>query len=129
MADFKVEKGHIIEEYMCMFGESYENGDLWDFPIEELYDGSIKPQKDMIYWLIKDRAYETTLRLKTRIYYIKIEGYCDTCLSIQKVEANSYEEAEKKAFMQYISEFNACETNEKEYHDFLIEIDKEEEEE
>ena len=63
MKKFKVEEGHTLEEYMSIFGKDYENGNLWDFPIEELYDGSIEPQEHMIYWVIEGRAYETALRI------------------------------------------------------------------
>ena len=62
-----VEHGHTFDEYEELYGLSYENGDLWDFSRKDLEDGSIEPQKDMVYWSIKDldgeeRLYETELK-------------------------------------------------------------------
>lgn len=36
------------------------NEDLWDFPIEELLDGTIEINEDIWYWFIDGRCYETT---------------------------------------------------------------------
>ena len=40
-----------------LYGASY---DLWDFPIEELLDGTVEINEDIWYWLIDGRCYETT---------------------------------------------------------------------
>ena len=61
-----IEYGHTMDEYDELYGLSYENGDLWDFSKKELEDGSVEPQKGMVYWAIKDsdgeeRLYETEL--------------------------------------------------------------------
>lgn len=39
------------------YGASY---DLWDFPIEELLDGTVEINEDIWYWVIDGRCYETT---------------------------------------------------------------------
>ena len=52
-----------LREYSdgAIFGTYYGNSyDLWDFPIEELLDGTIKINEDIWYWLIDGRCYETT---------------------------------------------------------------------
>jgi hypothetical protein len=36
------------------------DGNLWDFPLEELLDGTIEPNEYIWYWLIDGRCYETT---------------------------------------------------------------------
>lgn len=35
------------------------NGNLWDFPIEEILDGTVEPNEGIWYWLINGRLYET----------------------------------------------------------------------
>ena len=51
-----LEVGHTIEEWSVKYGE---NLDCWDFPIDELLDGTIEPNEDMTYWVIDGRVYET----------------------------------------------------------------------
>ena len=46
--------GAILGTY---YGADY---DVWDFPIEELLDGTIDINEDIWYWLIEGRCYETT---------------------------------------------------------------------
>lgn len=36
-----------------------DEGDLWDFPIEEMLDGSVEINESIYYWLIDGRLYET----------------------------------------------------------------------
>lgn len=50
--------GHTIEEWEETFNQCE---DLWDFPIEEVVDGTIEPNTDMVYWQIDDRLYETLI--------------------------------------------------------------------
>lgn len=50
--------GHTIDEWEETFDQCE---DLWDFPIEEVVDGTIEPNTDIVYWLIDDRLYETTI--------------------------------------------------------------------
>ena len=47
-----IEYGHTLEE----LGDQFE--ELWDFPYNELFDGTIEPQDNMTYWLINGRLYE-----------------------------------------------------------------------
>lgn len=52
--------GKTLEEYMEKFGADYENGDLWDFPAEDINGGAIDLDPDTVYWEIDGRVYETT---------------------------------------------------------------------
>ena len=51
-----VEVGHSLEEWQERYGN---NDDAWDFPVEEISDGTITPDEDVVYWLINNRLYET----------------------------------------------------------------------
>ena len=48
--------GQTIGEWM----DKYEQDGCWDFPFEELVDGTIEPNEDIWYWYIDGRFYETT---------------------------------------------------------------------
>lgn len=50
--------GHTLEQYKKEFGKKYENGELWDFSIEDFTSGAVEfdPKRD--YWVIDDRVYE-----------------------------------------------------------------------
>ena len=37
----------------------WDDRELWDFPIEELLDGTVDINEDIWYWLIGGRCYET----------------------------------------------------------------------
>lgn len=52
-------KGKTFTEYLELYGPDWYAGNLWDFPKSELEDGSIEPQKGMVYWEIEDRLFET----------------------------------------------------------------------
>lgn len=56
---FTIATGHTLEIYMSEHGEAYDRGELWDFPYQELFDGTIEPKDGMTYWLIGERLYET----------------------------------------------------------------------
>ncbi len=63
---FTYEEGHTLEEYKKEFGRLYNEGELWDILKEELEDGSIDANPEIIYWLIKDedgeeRYFETDI--------------------------------------------------------------------
>lgn len=58
---WKMDNTHTLAEYMSLFGEKYESGELWDFDYLEFLNGAIEPQEGMVYWKIGDRVYETTL--------------------------------------------------------------------
>lgn len=57
---YKVEYGHSIGEYLDKFGALSIAGVLWNFPKEELKDGTVEPQEGMTYWEIDGRLYETS---------------------------------------------------------------------
>lgn len=64
-----------------------------------------------------------------KTYYIKFEGYCGTTLQVIKVEASSYEEAEKKAVEKWLSDIDISETDESEYKDYQQDEEEENEDE
>ena len=51
----KIEDGHTVSEYMKKYGDEYENGELWDYSLEDFKSGAVEPQKGLVYWLVKDR--------------------------------------------------------------------------
>ena len=53
-----IEIGHTIEEWENKYGHN-EDGENWDFSIDELLDGTIEPNEDITYWFIGGRLYET----------------------------------------------------------------------
>jgi hypothetical protein len=55
-----IETNHTIEEYMSQFGDKYLMGDLWDFEKQDFNEG-IEFKDNIVYWLINDRYYETTI--------------------------------------------------------------------
>lgn len=55
----KIKTGKTIEKYMAQYGEAYNNGDLWDFSVEDVNNGAIELDPDKVYWEIGDRIYET----------------------------------------------------------------------
>lgn len=58
--EIKIEHGKTIDEYMEKFGELYNEGKLWDFEEEDILSGAVEPRKDIVYWEIDGRLYETT---------------------------------------------------------------------
>ena len=48
-----------LEDYMDVYGEAYNKGELWDFSWEDMENGSVEPNLDMVYWEIDGRLYET----------------------------------------------------------------------
>lgn len=52
------ETGHKKEEWEAKYGN---DPDLWDFPADEILDGTILPCPAYLYWLIDGRFYETDI--------------------------------------------------------------------
>lgn len=50
-----LEIGHTLDEWQEKYGSNEDN---WDFPINELLDGTIEPDEDITYWFINGRLYE-----------------------------------------------------------------------
>lgn len=68
---FKYEEGHSLEEYMNLYGEMYDNGELWDHDAEDLItswqDGELNSNDFNAYdtfWLIDGRFYEVPVNSK-----------------------------------------------------------------
>lgn len=45
--------------------ETFDSDNLWDFPIEEIFDGTVEPNTENYYWYIKGRLYETDVPCPT----------------------------------------------------------------
>jgi hypothetical protein len=54
------ETGHDKSVWDLRFGN---NPDIWDFKVSEILDGTVEPQSDILYWLIGERLYETTIQI------------------------------------------------------------------
>ena len=65
---------------------------------------------------------------RTKTYYIKIQGYCDTVLAVYKIEASSFVKALEIAKNKYLQELDFDSATKEEYHEFQEEDDEEEEE-
>lgn len=53
------EMGHTLKEWKELV--NIDNS-LWDFPLDELLDGTIESNGDIVYWLIDGRLYETDIQ-------------------------------------------------------------------
>lgn len=50
----------VLNKTMSEWKRNFESNDnLWDFPIEEILDGTVEPNENIWYWLINGRLYET----------------------------------------------------------------------
>lgn len=61
-----------------------------------------------------------------KTFYIKFTGYCDAVLNVVKVEAETYEEAEKKAIEEYLSEIEISSIDKEEYDELRDDEDDDE---
>lgn len=59
-----IESRHTLDEYMQIFGTPYQNGELWDFLIEDVESGAIDLEANGIYWVIGDRIFETGMEIE-----------------------------------------------------------------
>ena len=64
--DFHIEFGHTLDEYMGLYGDQYNDGELWDFCLIDIWDKdkSVDANPNMRYWAIVDeneelRVFET----------------------------------------------------------------------
>ena len=50
----------VLNKTMSEWKRNFESNDnLWNFPIEEILDGTVEPNENIWYWLINGRLYET----------------------------------------------------------------------
>lgn len=63
----------VLGKTLIEWQQTYDVDSLWDFPFEELIDGTIEPDQEMWYWYIDGRCYETTNRIlhKKNVYDMK----------------------------------------------------------
>lgn len=80
----KFEEGHTHAEYEDEFGDEYENGELWDFSLEDIKTGAVEPQKGLVYWLIADRDDETRVFETTEF----CEDCSESCKSLKEGTSN-----------------------------------------
>ena len=80
--------GKTLSEWKNKYGN---DGDLWDFPLEELLDGTIEPSENLWYWLIDGRCYETEDVVISTSKKFRI-----TFRSEVNIEADDIDEARKK---------------------------------
>ena len=59
-----IEFGHSIAEYKKKYGKGFADGELWSFPYEECFDGTIELTGECVLWFIDGRLYETGERVK-----------------------------------------------------------------
>ena len=76
---FHIELGHTLEEYKEQFGTLYEEGDLWDYSLEDAKTNVVEGNCNVLYWGIlvdeKIRIYETTIQKEFEINYDVLQDY------------------------------------------------------
>ena len=87
---FIVEFGHTLDEYEKLYKEDYEEGNLWDYSLDDIRKNAITPQKDMVYWVI-------VVDNEIRIF--------ETC---QRIEENSKENLEEEKIFSVFKYFEWC---------------------
>lgn len=76
---FHIEYGHTLEEYKERFGALYDEGDLWDYSLEDIKYNVVEGNCNVLYWGIlvdeKIRIYETTIQEEFEINYQVLQDY------------------------------------------------------
>lgn len=88
---FHIELGHTLEEYKEQFGTLYEEGDLWDYSLEDAKTNAVEGNCNVVYWGIvvskelsvggysttnnELRIYETTIQKEFEINYQLLQDY------------------------------------------------------
>lgn len=76
---FHIELGHTFEEYKERFGALYEDGDLWDYSLEDVKTNAVEGECDVVYWgIVVDnelRVFETTIQEEFEINYQVLQDY------------------------------------------------------
>lgn len=76
---FHIELGHTLEEYKERFGTLYEEGDLWDYSLEDVKTNAVEGDCNTLYWgIVVDnelRIYETTIQKEFEINYEILQDY------------------------------------------------------
>jgi hypothetical protein len=76
---FHIELGHTLEEYKEQFGTLYEEGDLWDYSLEDVKTNAVEGDFNTLYWgIVVDnelRVFETTIRKEFEINYQLVKDY------------------------------------------------------
>lgn len=76
---FHIELGHTFEEYKEQFGTLYENGDLWDYSLEDVKTNAVEGNCNAVYWGIvvnnELRVFETTIQEEFELNYQVLQDY------------------------------------------------------
>lgn len=76
---FHIELGHTLEEYKKRFGSLYDEGDLWDYSLEDVKTNAFEGDCNTLYWGIvvdeKLRVFETTIQEEFEINYQLLQDY------------------------------------------------------
>lgn len=88
---WQVEEGHTLEEYRKLFGDAYDDGELWDFSEEDVKAGAVEANPNMVYWRIKigdePRYFETTIFDEWNIHECR-EEMCKDCEKLEEGTSN-----------------------------------------
>jgi hypothetical protein len=76
---FHIELGHTLEEYKEHFNTLYENGDLWDYSLEDVKFNAVEGNCNVLYWgIVVDnelRVFETTIQQEFEINFPLLQDY------------------------------------------------------
>ena len=75
---FHIELGHTLEEYKEQFETLYEEGDLWDYSLEDVKTNAVEGNCNVLYWGIvvdeKLRVFEKFCKISKYILH-----FCKRC--------------------------------------------------
>ena len=76
---FHIELGHTFEEYKELYGSLYEEGDLWDYSLEDVKTNAVEGNCNVLYWgIVVDnelRVFETTIQEEFELNYQLLKDY------------------------------------------------------
>ena len=76
---FHIELGHTLEEYKEQFGTLYEEGDLWDYSLEDVKTNAVEGNCNLVYWgcVVNNelRVYETTIQEEFELNHQLLQDY------------------------------------------------------
>lgn len=52
---------HTIDEWSKKYGDNDGDETFWDFDIRDIFEGSVEPDENIVYWYIDGRVYETDI--------------------------------------------------------------------
>lgn len=101
-------KLHYIVGASANWRENCDDEDLWDFPCEELLDGTIEFNEDIWYYLVDGRFYESTISIEMKRYEVELFilgcPYSPGTTRREIFYAESQKEAEQMAHNKYVTD-------------------------